>query len=142
MSTLTDEYTKNLERGEDWMRNFGLKPFKGPFLDIDIDRELYCPACRTRLKKGISHQIEFLYCPNPSPIAGGLDVEYCEYEYKPSNLRDITKTFLSENFRYPLTVDEVQAKRETDKLARLEDLLKQRTKINQQIKALKLELKL
>lgn len=97
------EYEKNLARGaECWIPVCNLEPYDGPFKEIDLTLDWYCPRCRQEACKLIlSKDKASLYCPTRW--------EECEYSYSNAAIRDAREIFLSSGYEWPLSLKELLA---------------------------------
>lgn len=94
------EQDLNVERGKIWLEH-GLKPYMGEFREIDLNQEWYCPNCRTpKTKLVLGRNGRSLHCPTFHEI--------CEYEYGNKEERDLSGTFLSDNYQWPITILELK----------------------------------
>lgn len=129
-----DEYQKNLERGKKgkWLE-YGLKPFSGPFHDIDMHQEWYCPSCQSLNAKLIlsKDQLE-LYCNH--------NIYECEYSYCNKEGRDQRQYFVSSGFRYPMTIRELNKAKLKSKQQALAALSKNINNLQQDIEQLKTDI--
>lgn len=98
------EYEKNVARGESWIKH-GLKPYEGPFPELDMSKTWHCPECRelNRPLKLSSNGLT-LYCTNPAYVCMEGP---CEYGYSNAEGREVGKIFWSSGYELPLSTNEL-----------------------------------
>lgn len=95
-----DDLAFNLQQHQRWVKMFpNIKPYTGPFVQLDLTKTYYCPRCRDFNNPLVLNKSKtVLYCDR--------DHNVCEYEFKHLAERKRSSTFLEASYSLPLTEDD------------------------------------
>ncbi|QGZ14364.1 hypothetical protein [Photobacterium phage PDCC-1] len=97
------ELAYNVEQCEVWNALYptvNFKPYTGPFKHLDLTETWFCPRCRDISKPLVLGSSKLtLFCPS--------NAYKCEYSYSNFEERKKRKSFLSEGYSLPMSLNDV-----------------------------------
>lgn len=96
------ELQYNIEQCETWNALYptvNFKPYTGPFKHLDLTQDWFCPRCQDLSKPLVLSTNKLtLFCPS--------NAYKCEYSYSNFEERKKRKSFLSEGYSLPMSLND------------------------------------